>query len=123
MAIVRVTPLIDARSSTNAKTSCGVGTAFDLGALGAGEKLYALLNILSSSTGGLLVRVQSATSSGFAAPNNEVTFTTRSCVSAQWATPLTTATVSSTEPVFWRAEYGMTTSGEAYQFVPSMGRQ
>jgi hypothetical protein len=40
-----------------------------------------------------------------------------------WATPLTTGSVASTFQQFWRAEWGMTTSGESYKFLPWMGIQ
>lgn len=123
MAIVRSIPLKDATAT--ALTSCGTGTAFDLGAVTAGKSLYAGLHVLSSSTGGLLVRVQGSSSSGFGAGKftSHVAFTERSCRGGQWATPLTTGTVTSTHQEFWRAEWGMTTSGESYNMLPWMSIQ
>ena len=120
MAIVRAIPLKDATET--ALTSCGTGTAYDLGAVTAGETFYAGLHILSSSTGGLLVRIQGSSSSGFGAGKftSHVAFTQRSCRGGQWATPLTTGTITSTDRQFWRAEWGMTTSGESYKLLPWM---
>jgi hypothetical protein len=123
MAIIRSVPLKDATST--AMTSCGVGTAYDVGGVYAGQKLYAGLHVLSSSTGGLLVRIQGSSSSGFGAGKftSHVAFTQNSCRFGEWATPLTTGTVTSTHRQFWRAEWGMTTSGESYKFLPWMGIQ
>jgi hypothetical protein len=120
MAIVRAIPLKDATGT--ALTSCGTGTAFDLGGLAAGESLYAGLHILSSSTGALAVRLQGSSSSDFGVGKftSHVTFTSQSCRGGQWATPLTTGNVTSTFQQFWRAEWGMTTSGESYLMLPWM---
>ena len=62
MGIVRAIPLKDATAT--ALTSCGVGTAFDLGAVTASESLYAGLHLLSSSTGDITFRIQGSSSSG-----------------------------------------------------------
>ena len=61
MAIIRTVPLKDATST--AMTSCGVGTAYDVGGMFSGQKLYGGLHILSSSTGALVVRIQGSSSS------------------------------------------------------------
>ena len=123
MPIIKAIPLKDATET--ALTSCGTGTAYDLGGVTAGEQLYAGLHILSSSTGGVVVRVQGSSSSGFGAGKftSHVSFTSRTCRSGQWATPLTTGTVTSTDRQFWRAEWGMTTSGESYKLLPWMSIQ
>ena len=123
MAIIRSVPLKDA--TTTAMTSCGVGTAYDVGAVSAGEKLYGGLHILSSSTGALVVRLQGSSSSGFGSGKftSHIAFTSQTSLGAQWDTPLSTATITSTHRKFWRAEWGMTTSGESYKFLPWMGIQ
>jgi len=123
MAIIRSVPLKDA--TTTALTSCGVGTAYDVGGVAAGQKLYGGLHILSSSTGALVVRLQGSSSSGFGAGKftSHIAFTSQTSLGAQWATPLSTSTITSTHRQFWRAEWGMTTSGESYKFLPWMGIQ
>lgn len=123
MPIIRAVPLKDA--TVTAMTSCGVGTSYDVGGVSAGKELYAGLHVLSSSTGGLLVRVQGSSSSGFGAGKftSHVAFSEESSVHGQWATPLSTGTVTSTFQQFWRAEWGMTTSGESYKFLPWIGIQ
>lgn len=119
--IVRVTALKDA--TVTPMTSCGSGTIYDLGALYSGVKAYAGLHILSSSTGALKVRLQSSSSSGGGGMSDRFSFTCSAARSAEWLTPLTTATLSSTFQKFWRATWEMTTSGESYNFVPLFGIQ
>jgi hypothetical protein len=123
MAIIRSVPLKDATAT--ALTSCGVGTAYDVGAVTAGEKLYGGLHVLSSSTGGITVRIQGSSSSGFGAGKftSHISFSAQTSLGGQWATPLSTGSVTSTHRQFWRAEWGMTTSGESYKVLPWMGIQ
>jgi len=123
MSIARVTPLKDATAT--AVSSCGDGTAYDIGGVYAGTSLYAALHILSSSTGGLKVRLQGSSSSGFGGGKFtcHVEFTSASCRLGEWATPLTTANVTSTHRAFWRANWECTTSGESYKFLTSMSIQ
>ena len=123
MAIARVTPLKDA--SGTAVSTCGYGTAYDIGGVYAGTSLYAALHILSSSTAGeIKVRIQGSSSSGFGSGKFtcHVEFTSASCRVGEWATPLTTANVTSTFRSFWRANWEPTTSG-GQKFLASMGIQ
>lgn len=123
MPIIRSVPIKNATET--ALTSCGVGTAYDVGGVYAGQKLYSALHILSSSTGAIVVRLQGSSSSGFGAGKftSHVAFTSQTSVGGQWATPLTTGSVTSTHRQFWRAEWGMTTSGESYKLLNWMGIQ
>jgi hypothetical protein len=123
MAIVRAIPLKDATAT--ALTSCGVGTAFDLGGVTAGESLYAGLHLLSSSTGTITFRIQGSSSSGFGVGkfDSHLSFSAQSSVGGQWATPVTTGTITSTEQKFWRAEWTLTTSGDSYKALPWMSIQ
>jgi len=120
MPIVRVAALTDARAFANAKTSCGVGTIYDLGGISPGQTMYGSLHILSSSTGELLVRIQGSSSSAGGGMADVVTFTSQSCRGGEWGTPVTTGTLT-TERQFFRAIWEMTTCGDTYQFVPGMG--
>lgn len=124
MAILRVVALKDA--SGTAMTSCGQGTVYDVGGIQPGKRVYAALQILSSSTGALKVRVLSNSSSGYTGGNPgtvQFNFTCTAARAAEWLTPLTTATITSTDRKFWRTIWEMTTSGESYKFVPVMGIQ
>lgn len=121
MAIVRAVVLKDA--SGTALTSCGQGTVYDIGSLEPGMKVYAGLHILSSSTGNLKVRITANSSSGSSAGTVRFNFTCTASRAAEWLTPLTTGTTTSTFQKFWRAIWEMTTSGESYKFVPFIGIQ
>lgn len=117
MSLVRTTALRDAL--TNAQTS-GVdvaGTAYDLGGVASTEKLYgALHHTCALTTDALEVKVQSATSSGFTAAVDRITFATRGSIGAEWATP----TTMSSEPTFWRAIWSVS-SGGSHKFLALMG--
>lgn len=123
MAIARVTPIKNATGT--AVSTCDNGTAYDIGGVYAGKSLYAALHILSSSTaGGIKVRIQGSSSSGFGGGKFtcHVEFTSASCRVAEWATPLTTANVTSTHRKFWRANWDPSTSG-GQKFLASMSIQ
>jgi len=115
MAILRAIALKDASSS--AVSSCGQGTIYDVGALEPGKKMYAGLHVLSSSTGGLKVRVQYSSSSGGGGMTDLFAFTCSAARTAEWLTPLTTGTTTSTFRKFARSIWEMTTSGETYRFL------
>ena len=123
MGILRAIPLKNATSV--ALTSCGVGTSFDLGGVTAGDSLYAGLHLLSSSTGDITFRIQGSSSSGFGVGKfaSHVAFSAQSSRGGQWATPVTTGTITSTHQKFWRAEWSLTTCGDSYQAVPWMSIQ
>ena len=118
MAIVRTIPLKDATQT--ALTSCGLGTIYDVGALptSCGFKVYAGLHVLTSSTGGIRVRIQNSSSSEGASMTDRFVFTSCENRFAEFKTPLTTANITSTETSFWRATWEFTTSGESYKILP-----
>lgn len=121
MAILRTVPLKDATAT--ALTSCGQGTIYDVGAIEPGKKLYAGLHIISCSTGGLKVRLLVSSSSGDAwttsppRTTERFAFTCSAQRTAEWLTPLTTGTTTSTFQKFVRTIWEMTTSGESYKFL------
>lgn len=114
--IVRAVPLKDATQT--AVTSCGQGTIYDIGAPSCSRKAYAGLHILSSSTGQLKVRIQNSSSSAGGGMTDVFAFTCSAARTAEWLTPLTTSTLTSTDRKFWRAIWEMTTSGDSYKFLP-----
>ena len=122
--ILRAIPLKDATAT--ALTSCGEGTVYDVGAIEPGKKLYAGLHILSSSTGNLKVRILTNSSSGYTGGNPgtvRFNFTCSAQRTAEWLTPLTTGTTTSTFQRYWRSIHEMTTSGESYKFLSFMSIQ
>ena len=124
MSILRAVPLKDA--TVTAVTSCGEGTVYDVGGLPPGYRAYAVLHVLSSSTGGLKVRVLCNSSSGYTGGNPgtvQFNFTCSAQRTAEWLTPLTTGTITTTERRYWRTIWEMTTSGESYKCLPLIGIQ
>lgn len=119
--ILRTIPLKDATQT--AVTSCDAGTIFDLSGVAPGQKAYAALHVLSSSTGALKVRVQVSSSSGGGGMTDLFAFTCSAARTAEWLTPLSTGDVGSTERRFFRAVWEMSTSGESYKFLPLLGIQ
>lgn len=122
--ILRATALKDATQT--ALSSCGQGTVFDLGGIQAGRKVYAALHVLSSSTGGIKMRVLSNSSSGYSGGNPgtvRFNFTCSAQRTAEWLTPLSTGSVTSTDHRYWRVIWEMTTSGESYKALPVIGIQ
>lgn len=60
------------------------GTAVQLGALAAGESLYAALHIFEVTTGTLTVTVESDDNSGMTTPTTRITFTAATVPGSQW---------------------------------------
>ena len=105
--IIRVTSLKDFRATGLSTTQSG--TAFDLGARLSTEKLHAFMHLTQVSTGRVFVaKVQSATSSGFAAPADRVTFLLTSAVGSTGPAPLG---AFSTDHRFWRSNFTLSTVG------------
>lgn len=79
--------------SAGAKTATGNGTARQLGAVGATQKLYATLHVLAASgtSPTLDVVIQSDDASGFVSPTSRITFTRATAIGSQWATPVSGA--------------------------------
>lgn len=107
-------------TNTTAATTSGNGTAANLGDVTATGNLYAVLHVTNTNASGTLdVLLQSDSSSGFASPTTQVTFTqVGTSVVGEYATPVTT---SSTGDIWWRANYTISaTGGPSYDFVVGM---
>lgn len=102
-----------------ARTATGNGTIFNPGAVGAAQKLYGTLHVLSvSGAGTIAVKIQSAPTGGFGAPTDRITFTTLAAIGGQFATPVPGAITDA----FWRAVW--TISGfTSVTFAVLMGIQ
>lgn len=83
-----------------AQAATGNGTARNLGAASATQKLYTALHVLSGS-GTLTVKVQSDDASGFLTPADQITFTAATGIGAQWAT----AVSGPITDTWWRASW------------------
>lgn len=75
----------------SARVATGTGTIMNQGAVLAAQKLYAILHVLSITTGGspsLACKIQSAPLVGFGAPTDRITFNASVAVGAQYAVPV-----------------------------------
>ena len=108
MPLVRASPLKDFRATALSTTDNS--TAYALGTpLATGEKLYGALHLTAVSTARVLVmKIQSATASGFATPTDRITFTLTSEVGSTWGAPLSNV---STNAGWWRASWTLSTVG------------
>lgn len=90
-----------------ARTTTGTGTVMNLGALTSAQKLYAILHVLSITSGGspsITAKVQSAALVGFGTPNDRITFSAAVAAGAQFAVPVNGAITDA----FWRASWTLT---------------
>lgn len=85
-----------------ARTVTGTGTIFNLGAVAAGQALYAILHVPAISGGPTVtIKVQSAPTGGFGAPVDRVTFTAVTTKTSQFAVPIPGAITDA----FWRVTW------------------
>ena len=106
--IIRAIVLQDA-TNTAVATTCGAGTAYDLGSVEDGQTAYAAQHLLTSAVGAtntIQFKVYSASSSGAGFATGETlrfTFTALACRGAEWGTPVTGA--FGTCQRFWRTQW------------------
>jgi len=113
-------PLVRGTILTNsARTTTGTGTIMNVGAVGAAQKLYAILHVLSITPSGspsLACKIQSAALVGFGSPSDRVTFSASVAVGAQYAVPVAGAITDA----FWRANWTLTNI-TSITFLVAMG--
>lgn len=111
--ITRAVALLD-RIASGVATTCGAGTAYDLGAVEADQTALAALHVLScgSGTNAITFKIFSSSSSGFGAGNTgtqRFAFTAWSCRVSEWGTPVTGAFATCQR--FWRGEWATSCTG------------
>lgn len=89
--------------------SSGNGTAFQVGALAAGQSMYAALHVTAAGTGTFDGILQSDDASGFASPTTRITFTQATGVTSEWA-----SVAGAVADDWWRLNY--TIAGGAPSF-------
>lgn len=113
-------PVIGGNILEDAKTvraATGSGAAFNLGAVGATQRLYAVLHAIVVPGTTLVVRVQSDDASGMLSPTTRITFATiATTITAEFATPL----LGPITDTWWRADWTITGAG-GYRFFVGMG--
>lgn len=96
--------------AARAVTATGNGTAFNLGAILSTQALYACLHVTSwSGLTSVAVKVQSAATSSFATPHDQIAFTTATDRAVQWATPVAGANTDT----YWRVTWTVVGTGSA----------
>lgn len=101
-----------------ARTVTGVGTAVNLGALSASQRLYASLHVLSvaGTTPSVTVRIESDDASGFLSPTTRHTFTAATAVGGQSAQ--ITGAVTDT---WWRPAWVISGTSPSFLMIVSWG--
>jgi hypothetical protein len=109
-----------AHPSGVARSTTGSGTAINLGAVAAGERLYASLHVLSvsgTSTPTLTVTVQSDDAEGFADPTTQLTFDAATAVGGQILRTDGTAITDT----WWRVGWTITGTDPSFLFAAAFG--
>ena len=104
-----------------ARTVSANGTAFQVGAVSASQKLYATLPVIaaSGSPPTLDVTVESDAASGFPSAVTQVTFAQKTAIGSEWATPVAGAITDD----WWRVAYTIAGGGPSFTFIVIIGIQ
>lgn len=102
-----------------AQTSSGDGTGYQVGAVGAGQSLYAALHVYAASgtSPTLDVIVQSDDNGGFSSPTSRITFTQATDRTSEWATPVAGAITDD----YWRVNFTIGGTGPSFSFIVTIG--
>jgi len=110
--------------SSAARTASGNSTGDNLGAMSAGQSLYAALHttVVANTSDSLTVTVQGATESTFAAPTTHISFSAVTAIGAQWGAPVAYSTGNL--DTYFRVNYTITgATGPSYTFAVAVGIQ
>lgn len=100
-----------------ARTATGTGTAYQLGAVTASQRIYGALHVSAASgtTPNLVVKLQSASTSG-GSYTDRITFTAATTATEQWSSALGAIT-----DTWWRATWTISGTGPSFTFGVSAG--
>jgi len=103
------------------ETATGTGTARQLGAVGATQKVYAALHVLAASgtTPTLDVTIESDDLVGFASSTTRITFAQANAVGSEWGPPKAGALTDD----FWRVAWTIGGGTPSFTFVVFLGIQ
>lgn len=95
------------------RTATGTGGVQMLGAVGANQRLYALIQVptATGTTPSLTVKVQSAATAGFASPTDRITFSTLTAAGALWA-----SIPGAVADAYWRVAWTVTGTTPSFNF-------
>jgi len=101
------------------RTATGVGTGVQLGAVGAGQRLYANLHVFSiagTATPTITVKIQSSVDNTFAAPTDRILFAAATTLQGQCGSVLGAVT-----DTWWRASWFIGGTTPSFLFAVSAG--
>ena len=101
-----------------ARTATGNGTAFQLGAVSATQKLYAALHVVAAAgtTPTLDVSVQSDNAQGFASPAAQITFTQATAIASEWK-----ELAGAVADDWWRVSFTVGGASPSFTFAVFLG--
>lgn len=101
-----------------ARTSTGTGTGFQIGAVGAAQRMYACLHVLSVSgtTPSITVSLQSSVDNTFSSPTTRITFAADTGLDGQALSLLGAVTDQ-----WWRAAWTISGTAPSFLFAVSAG--
>lgn len=101
-----------------AVTTSGNTTARQLGTVGAGQRIYVALHVLSASgtTPTLDVKVQSDDGAGFSSPTDRITLTQATGIGSQWS-----STTAGGSDDYWRINYTVGGTTPSFTFAAVLG--
>ncbi|MDX2948894.1 hypothetical protein [Streptomyces caniscabiei] len=104
-----------------ARTATGTGTGLELGAVAAGDRLYAALHVLSvaGTTPSITVRVESDDNSGFSSATTRLTFDAATAAGGQMLRTDGTAITDT----WWRLAWTISGTTPSFMFVGALGIQ
>ncbi|MDX3047557.1 hypothetical protein PV378_13745 [Streptomyces scabiei] len=104
-----------------ARTATGTGTGLQLGAVAAGDRLYAALHVLSvaGTTPSITVRVESDDNSGFSSATTRLTFDAATAAGGQMMRTDGTAITDT----WWRMAWTISGTTPSFMFVGALGIQ
>lgn len=101
------------------KGTTGNGTAVQLGAVSATQKVFAALHVLAASGGSpsVTVKLQSDDNSGFSSPTDRFTFAAKAAAGSEWAAPVSGAITDD----WWRLTWTITGTTPSFTLVGVVG--
>ncbi len=96
----------------------GNGTAYQLGAVGSTQYVWAALHVLSvSASDSVVLHVESDSTQSFLSATDVITFTSAAALGAEWKQ----SAIGPISDTWWRARWDVTGSGVSIAFILSMG--
>lgn len=101
------------------KTASGSGTAYQLGAVAEGQRLYAGLHVVSASgtSPTLDLAIESDNAEAMSSPTTRITFAQKTGLGAEWATPVAGPITDD----WWRASWTVGGSSPSFKVIVVMG--